>query len=293
MIVVDDGSSDESVQSASHFPGFTLIRQEHRGASAARNRGLKVARGKVILCLDSDCSARSNWISEISSRLVAQESLVTVGRFASSQTSLIPRLIQLELEERFRRMKSHRDVDFLNSATCGFARSVIDQYRFDPHFDKLEDVDLSFRLAAAAIHIRYVPTAIVDHHHPENLWAYLRRKFRYGRAAPALYKRFPSKSLRDSSTPPHRRVQLALVGLGMAALPFSGMLGASLILVALAVTLPVAARASNAAPVLAILYPAFSLAGSHSFLVGWAVGILSLLLNLYPARSKGSPRAED
>ena len=291
--MVDDGSTDESAQDASRFSGVTLIRQEHMGASAARNHGLQAARGSLILFLDSDCAAQSNWIREISSRLVAQESLVTVGRFISSQTGLVPRLVQQELEERFKRMENHGDVDFLNSATCGFLHQVIERFRFDTHFNKLEDVDLSFRLAAAGIDIRYVPTAIVDHHHPESLWAYLRRKFRYGRAAPALYKRFPGKSLRDSSTPPYRRVQLALMVLGMAALPFSGMLGALLILVALALTLPAAARASTTAPVLAVLYPPFSLAGSLAFLVGGGVGTLSLFLHLYPVRSKDSFRAKD
>ena len=291
MIVVDDGSTDESAQSASHFPDVTLIRQEHMGASAARNHGLQAARGHLILFLDSDCSAQSNWIREISSRLVAQESLVTVGRFISSQTGMVPRLVQQELEERFKRMESHGDVDFLNSATCGFLYQVIERFRFDTDFNKLEDVDLSFRLAGAGIDIRYVPTAIVEHHHPESLWAYLRRKFSYGRAAPALYKRFPGKSLRDSSTPPHRRVQLALMVLGMAALPFSGVLGALLILAALALTFPAAARTSTTAPVLAVVYPLFSLAGSLAFLLGWSVGTLALVSHLYSARSKGSFRA--
>ena len=214
-----------------------------------------------------------------------------MGRFISSQTGMVPRLVQQELEERFKRMESHGDVDFLNSATCGFLYQVIERFRFDTDFNKLEDVDLSFRLAGAGIDIRYVPTAIVEHHHPESLWAYLRRKFSYGRAAPALYKRFPGKSLRDSSTPPHRRVQLALMVLGMAALPFSGVLGALLILAALALTFPAAARTSTTAPVLAVVYPLFSLAGSLAFLLGWSVGTLALVSHLYSARSKGSFRA--
>ena len=293
VIVVDDGSRDESAQSASLFPGVTLIRQEYMGACAARNRGLQAARGRLILFLDSDCSAWSNWIREISSRLVAQESLVTVGRFISSQTGLIPRLVQQELEERFRRMKRHGDVDFLNSATCGFVRQVIEQYRFDPDFDKLEDVDLSFRLAAAGIDIRYVPTAIVDHHHPGSLWAYLRRKFRYGRTAPLLYKRFPRKSLGDASTPPTRRFQLALVLLGILTLPFSWMSGASMVGVALALTFPAAFRAWASSPLLAVLYPPFALIGSFAFVVGWGVGTASLLMHLHPAKPKNSFRAKD
>jgi len=56
VILVDDGSTDGSVEMARSFAsrGVTIISQANRGASAARNRGLETARGDTIQFLDAD-----------------------------------------------------------------------------------------------------------------------------------------------------------------------------------------------------------------------------------------------
>ena len=55
IIVIDDGSTDESVQVISSFGrDVTLICQENQGPGAARNAGLKVASGEFIQFFDSD-----------------------------------------------------------------------------------------------------------------------------------------------------------------------------------------------------------------------------------------------
>ncbi|MCD7109039.1 glycosyltransferase [Rhizobium sp. DKSPLA3] len=56
VIVVDDGSLDdpESALAAIGDPRIRLVRQENRGASAARNRGVEDARGALVAFLDSD-----------------------------------------------------------------------------------------------------------------------------------------------------------------------------------------------------------------------------------------------
>lgn len=53
-IVVDDGSSDGTAAVARAHPGVTLIEQENRGPSAARNRGFAASRGEFVAFHDAD-----------------------------------------------------------------------------------------------------------------------------------------------------------------------------------------------------------------------------------------------
>ncbi len=53
LIVVDDGSSDETAKILERYP-IRMIRQPNSGVSAARNRGIEAARGQIIALLDSD-----------------------------------------------------------------------------------------------------------------------------------------------------------------------------------------------------------------------------------------------
>jgi len=54
IIVVDDGSSDNTGARVSEIEGVEYYRQSHAGQGAARNHGLRVARGEYIASLDSD-----------------------------------------------------------------------------------------------------------------------------------------------------------------------------------------------------------------------------------------------
>jgi glycosyltransferase involved in cell wall biosynthesis len=55
IIVVDDGSVDDTPGLiARDFPDIVYLRQENRGVSAARNRGIHEARGEWLAFLDSD-----------------------------------------------------------------------------------------------------------------------------------------------------------------------------------------------------------------------------------------------
>ncbi|MBC7895526.1 MAG: glycosyltransferase family 2 protein, partial [Cytophagaceae bacterium] len=54
VVVVDDGSTDDSAAVAATRHGVRVIRQVNRGLSAARNVGLAAASGEYVVFLDAD-----------------------------------------------------------------------------------------------------------------------------------------------------------------------------------------------------------------------------------------------
>jgi cellulose synthase/poly-beta-1,6-N-acetylglucosamine synthase-like glycosyltransferase len=54
LIVVDDGSRDNTYEVASRFPGVRCLRQPNRGVAAARNSGLAESQGAYSVFLDAD-----------------------------------------------------------------------------------------------------------------------------------------------------------------------------------------------------------------------------------------------
>ncbi len=72
IIVVDDGSSDDTAEILQHRYGdrIELITQTNQGVSAARNNGIKAARGDWVALLDSD----DEWLP---GKLAAQQSLLS------------------------------------------------------------------------------------------------------------------------------------------------------------------------------------------------------------------------
>ena len=76
VIVVDDGSDIdlEPVRKSYRFKLMLkwLRLQFNHGPAYARNEGLKLAEGDIVLFTDADCIPRENWIQKMSEHLKNQ-----------------------------------------------------------------------------------------------------------------------------------------------------------------------------------------------------------------------------
>ncbi len=85
IILVDDGSSDNSSQICDNYvnsyKNIHVIHQENQGLSAARNRGITLAKGEYIIFLDSDDVIADEECFTIMSNLASDVDLITFNMY--------------------------------------------------------------------------------------------------------------------------------------------------------------------------------------------------------------------
>ena len=87
VIMVDNGSTDASVRLIQDHPRITLLHERVLGAYAARNAGLRVARGEIIAFTDPDCVPDPKWLQCIARAMSDRECQIVVGSYAPARAS--------------------------------------------------------------------------------------------------------------------------------------------------------------------------------------------------------------
>ena len=72
LIVVDDGSTDDTARIVKSFPKVGYVHQQNSGPAVARNRGVQEATHQFLFFTDSDCVAERNWLKMMMMRLSAE-----------------------------------------------------------------------------------------------------------------------------------------------------------------------------------------------------------------------------
>lgn len=211
LIVVDDGSCDETAKLAQDY-GAQLVQQTHQGIGAARNLGVRNARGDLIAFTDADCAPAPDWVDQITRPFADPEIMGVKGVYATKQRSLVARFAQQEYEEKYDLMRGLERIDFIDTYSAAYRKSVFLQNPgFDPRFSRSgEDIEFSYRLAERGCKLVFAPPAMVYHRHPDTLRGYFRRKFFVGYWRVWMYKMHPRKILTDSHTPQTLKVEMGL-----------------------------------------------------------------------------------
>lgn len=84
VIVVDDGSTDKTLSVLSKFK---VIKQRHQGAGAARNTGAKIARGEILVFVDSDVVLFKDTLSELVKSFKKPKTQAIIGVYDKKPTN--------------------------------------------------------------------------------------------------------------------------------------------------------------------------------------------------------------
>ncbi len=205
IIVVDDGSIDNTAEIISRYDSVRLIRQRNQGPATARNHGAKEAKGSILIFTDSDCELDVDFIRNILSQFDEYPQVVGVqGRYKTKQKEFIAQFGQVEIETRYIKMEQNRYIDFIGTYAAAYRADVFQKYGgFDTSFPMAcgEDAEFSYRLSKDGYKLLFCGQAFVCHQHPSTLKQYLRTKYYRGFWRVRLHKKHFAKTFKDSYTP--------------------------------------------------------------------------------------------
>jgi glycosyltransferase involved in cell wall biosynthesis len=221
VVVVDDGSTDDTSEVASAHGTIVVRHPVNRGLAAARNSGLRAASAPIVAFLDDDCEPEPEWAEQLISGY--GEGVIGVGGpvlpnapnsfiagYLKRHNPLRPLELNLtksdKLSYRFylylkrlwadEEAYGQRDVYAFVGANMSFRRqAVIDAGWFDERFRfGGEEGDLCHTLSRVFPSFRLVfkPEARVVHHFEPSLRDMLRRSRSYGVGSARLYRKWPS-----------------------------------------------------------------------------------------------------
>jgi glycosyltransferase involved in cell wall biosynthesis len=285
ILVVNDGSNDDTADVVQQYSGVRLITQANAGPAAARNRGALASCGAIVLFTDDDCVATPNWLDAMLEPFENPEVVGAKGVYRTRQKSLVARFVQIEYEDKYRLVARLAEIDFIDTYSAAFRRDrFLEMGGYDISFPVAcaEDVELSYRMSARGWKMKFAPNAVVFHTHPDTLFKYLKKKYKFAFWRVLAVRKHRSKAVKDSHTPQLMKLQLLfapLLALGLCFdLAVRPSVSASLLIIAgfLASTLPFSLRAVRKEPAVGLLSPFLLAARACAQVLGVIAGVISL-----------------
>jgi glycosyltransferase involved in cell wall biosynthesis len=150
VVVIDDGSTDNTSEVASRYPGVRCIRQENEGLAGARNAGIRHSRGSYLVFLDADDRLLPHALEVGLKHLKAHPECAFVSghcRFTAVDGSPLPTPPQTPIEgDHYETLL--RNTYIWSGATVMYRRAVFETAGiFDVSVGSSADYDLYLRIA--------------------------------------------------------------------------------------------------------------------------------------------------
>ncbi|WP_407890205.1 glycosyltransferase [Scytonema sp. NUACC26] len=194
VIVVNDGSTDRTLEITQRYDYVRLISQENKGLSVARNVGITAATGEIVAFTDSDCMADPDWLTYLVAKFLSSN-LAAVGgpNLSPPEDSLVPACVAVSPGVPTHVLLSDEVAEHIAGCNMAFRREALQEiWGFDPQFRVAgDDVDLCWRLQDKGYTIGFSPAAIVWHFRRNTVDAYLKQQRGYGKAEALVYFKHP------------------------------------------------------------------------------------------------------
>lgn len=194
IILVDDGSTDDTLKIAAHYPSVRTIHHENRGLSAARNTGIAAATGDIVAFTDSDCRADEDWLYYAVGDLLKTDACAIGGHnFPPPEDNWIAGCVSVSPGGPAHVMLDDRTAEHIPGCNMLFWKWSLDEIQgFDPVYRAAgDDVDVCWRLLQRGYQIAFSHSGFVWHYRRNTVQAYLKQQRGYGIAESLLRHKHP------------------------------------------------------------------------------------------------------
>jgi len=191
-IISDDGSTDGTrdlilkLQKEVDFP-LRFIEQENQGPGAARNHGIKEAKGELLLFIDSDCEAHPKWAETIYNEYKTNPFDACGGPDgARDDFTPLQQAVNYAMTSFFTTggMRGHSDKMlakfYPRSHNMGMTRELVQRVGGFGDLRHGQDIELSYRIRKSGARIAYIPDALVYHRRRTTLKRFFKQVFNWG-----------------------------------------------------------------------------------------------------------------
>lgn len=189
VILVDDGSTDDTRDIAARFPHVRYFHQTNHGLSHARNHGGAVAQGEIFAYTDSDCMADPDWLYYLLSTLLSGDYAGVGGPNVSPPArNWVQACVAAAPGGPSHVLLTDTVAEHIPGCNMAWYRWAFESIGgFDPEYHKAgDDVDFCWRVQQAGHEIAFSPTALVWHYRRFTLRAFRKQQEGYGEAESML-----------------------------------------------------------------------------------------------------------
>lgn len=196
VIVVNDGSTDETPKIVSEYAGVRLFSTENRGLSAARNTGWQNASGEIVAYIDDDAYPDPHWLQYLAYRFMTGDWVGVGGpNIAPPGDGPIAECVANSPGGPVHVLLSDIEAEHIPGCNMSFRRAALAAIDgFDARYRAAgDDVDLCWRLQERGGAIGFHAGAMDWHHRRNSLRMYWRQQKGYGKAEALLEEKWPER----------------------------------------------------------------------------------------------------
>lgn len=192
VVLIDDNSTDNSAAIGSKYCRV-ISTPQNVGPAAARNIGIREARGEILAFTDADCVLSPDWLRNIYHNFRGKNLHVLAGNVDIPKSNILGDSISaLGFPgggsigfEKVWRVGEDGTTDHITSCNFAAHKEVFRKHgAFDESFPLpgCEDPELSYRLTKKGVIISYRPDVIVYHEPRTNLLSFIKWQLIRGRS---------------------------------------------------------------------------------------------------------------